>query len=192
MTLRLFLMLMFTLSALLFAGAPQPAVAASDDAAGPMTEDDGASAQKARKKGVPPGSGLPVPRFVTLRSNEVNARIGPGRSFPVEWIFTRKEMPVEIIAEFDTWRRIRDWEGSQGWVHQSMLSGKRGVVVLGGVRSLRRDPTEASAVAAYAQPGVMGKLLKCKAEWCQVDLKGHKGWLTRKDVWGVYAHEKFE
>lgn len=180
------------LSALLAAWTPYGAFAASDEASGPPTEEDAAPQPKKRLKGVPQGTGLPIPRFVTLRSAEVNARIGPGRSYPVEWVFSRKEMPVEITAEFDTWRRIRDWEGAQGWVHQSMLSGKRGVVVLGGVRTLRETPTEASAVAAYAQPGVIGKLMKCKGEWCQVDLKGHKGWLTRKDVWGVYADEKFE
>lgn len=180
------------LLALLTTWTPVAASAASDEASGPPTEEDAAQPPKKRLKGVPPGSGLPIPRFVTLRSAEVNARIGPGRSYPVEWIFTRKEMPVEITAEFDTWRRIRDWEGAQGWVHQSMLSGKRGVVVLGGVRSLRESPTEAAGVAAYAQPGVIGKLLKCRGDWCNVDLKGHKGWLTRREVWGVYPHEKFE
>jgi SH3-like domain-containing protein len=137
-------------------------------------------------------TGLPVPRFVTLRSGEVNVRTGPGVRYPVEWVFTRKEMPVEITAEFDTWRRIRDWEGSEGWVHQSMLSGKRGVVVLGAQRVVRREPQPESPTVARAQPGVMGWLSKCKGEWCQVDLKGYKGWLKRAEVWGVYPDERFE
>lgn len=171
---------------------PGTAGAASDEPAGPPSEEDAAPPAKKRLKGVPPGTGLPIPRFVTLRAGEVNARIGPGRSYPVEWIFSRKEMPVEITAEFDTWRRIRDWEGSQGWVHQSMLSGKRGVVVMGQTRTLRKEPMESATVVAYAKPGVIGKLAKCKGDWCEVDLKGHKGWLTRADVWGVYAEEKFE
>lgn len=137
-------------------------------------------------------TGLPVPRFVTLRSGEVNVRTGPGVRYPVEWVFTRKEMPVEITAEFDTWRRIRDWEGSEGWVHQSMLSGKRGIVVLGTQRVVRREPLPESPTVARAQPGVMGWLSKCKGEWCQVDLKGYKGWLKRAEVWGVYPDERFE
>lgn len=191
MNVRHLLLIVFT-CALVLAAPLGGARAASDEPSGPPSEEDAAPQQKKKLKGVPQGSGLPVPRFVTLRAGEVNARIGPGRSYPVEWIFTRKEMPVEITAEFDTWRRIRDWEGSQGWVHQSMLSGKRGVVVLGDARALRKDPTEAAAIIAYAKPGVIGKLLKCKDKWCQVDMKGHKGWLTRADVWGVYADEKFE
>lgn len=186
------LLLMVLAGALTLAAPLGGAYAASDEPSGPPSEEDATPQQKKKLKGVPPGTGLPIPRFVTLRSGEVNARIGPGRSYPVEWIFSRKEMPVEITAEFDTWRRIRDWEGSQGWVHQSMLSGKRGVVVLGDTRALRKEPMEAAAIVAYAKPGVIGKLLKCKEKWCQVDMKGHKGWLTRADVWGVYAEEKFE
>ncbi len=137
-------------------------------------------------------TGLPVPRFVTLRSSEANLRTGPGVSYPVEWVFVRKEMPVEITAEFDTWRRIRDWEGSEGWVHQSMLSGKRAVIVMSEQRTIRRDPTTDAGVVARVQPGVIGALTKCKGEWCQVDMKGYKGWLKRSDVWGVYSNEQFE
>lgn len=191
MIMRLVLILLLAFAVPSVAGLTAAPACAADEPDGPPTEDDAPKA-KERKKGVPAGTGLKVPRFVTLRSAEVNARTGPGRSYPVEWIFTRKEMPVEITAEFDTWRRIRDWEGSQGWVHQSMLSGKRGVVALGGVRALRKDGTEAAPVIAYAKPGVIGKLLKCKGDWCQVDMRGHKGWLTRRDVWGVYPDEKFE
>ena len=146
----------------------------------------------AREKNPTQVTGLPVPRFVTLRSGEVNVRTGPGVRYPVEWVFTRKEMPVEITAEFDTWRRIRDWEGSEGWVHQSMLSGKRGVVVMGSQRPIRSEPAPEAPTIARAQPGVMGWLSKCKGEWCQVDLKGYKGWLKRGEVWGVYPDERFE
>jgi SH3-like domain-containing protein len=138
------------------------------------------------------GTGLPVPRFVTLRSAEVNARSGPGVRYPVEWVFLRKEMPVEITAEFDTWRRIRDWEGSEGWVHQSMLSGKRAVVITGDVRPLRRDPNATASVVARAQPGAMGWLGKCQGGWCEVKIKGYRGWLQRNEFWGVYADERIE
>ncbi len=168
----------------LFALALALALAFTPPAASPAAAQEGA-----REKGVVKSTGLPVPRFVTLRSGEVNVRTGPGVRFPVEWVFVRKEMPVEITAEFDTWRRIRDWQGSEGWVHQSMLSGKRGVIIAGDVRTLRKEASAEAPVVARAEPGVMGWLLKCKAAWCQVDLDGHRGWLPRTDVWGVYEDE---
>ena len=137
-------------------------------------------------------TGLPVPRFVTLRSAEVNMRTGPGTRYPVEWVFMRKDLPVEITAEFDTWRRIRDAEGTEGWVHQSMLSGRRGVVITGEIRSLRRAPGPGTAVVARAEPGVVGRLRKCKDQWCELDLEGYRGWMPRNDFWGVYPDEAVE
>mgnify|MGYP001806504134 CR=1 FL=1 len=136
-------------------------------------------------------TGLPVPRYVALRSGEVNVRTGPGVRYPVEWVFLRKEMPVEITAEFDTWRRIRDWEGAEGWVHQSMLVGRRNVVVVGDIRALRKSGEAGAAVVARAEPGVIGGLQRCEREWCEVDLAGYRGWVRRAEVWGVYEHEKF-
>src|SRR5271165_7115035 len=84
-------------------------------------------------------SGLPLPRFVSLRSDEVNLRTGPGARYPVDWIYTRRDLPVEVIAEFEAWRKIRDWQGAEGWVHQSMLAARRMIVVTGQQRRLRAD-----------------------------------------------------
>lgn len=137
-------------------------------------------------------SGLPVPRFVSLRSGQVNVRTGPGVRYPVDWVFVRAGMPVEITAEFDTWRRIRDWEGTQGWVHQSMLSGRRAFVVTGGVRTVREKPDGSSGAVAQAEPGVIGRLSGCKSDWCRVEAQGIKGWLRRDEVWGVYKDEKVD
>ncbi len=137
-------------------------------------------------------SGLPVPRFVSLRSGEVNVRTGPGKSYPIEWKFTRPGMPVEITAEFDTWRRIRDVDGAQGWVHQSMLSGRRTLVVTGTMRVLRQDNSAGSPAVAQAEPGVMGKLLKCRNDWCLVELQGYQGWLRRDEFWGVQKDEQVD
>lgn len=135
-------------------------------------------------------SGLPVPRFVSLRSGEVNIRTGPGVRYPVEWVFVRPGMPVEITAEFDTWRRIRDWEGTQGWVHQSMLSGRRAMVVTGAMRTLRQEPAATAAAVAQAEQGVIGRLLECRGAWCQVEAGGYRGWLERDEFWGVYPKEE--
>jgi SH3-like domain-containing protein len=132
---------------------------------------------------------LPVPRFVTLRSEQVNVRTGPGERYPIEWVFSRKDLPVEIVAEFDIWRKIRDAEGTEGWVHQRMLSGKRSVIVEGAVRALHRKPSESADVVARAEPGVVAKLLECDPQWCRVEASGVSGWLKRDEIWGVYPSE---
>jgi len=137
-------------------------------------------------------SGLPVPRFVTIRSNEVNARTGPSTKYPIEWVFSRRGMPVEVVAEFDTWRRIRDVEGSEGWVMQGMLSPKRAVMIQGEPRTLRREPAPAARAVARAEAGVIGQLLHIKDDWCEVTAEGYRGWLPRAEVWGVYAGERLE
>jgi SH3-like domain-containing protein len=132
---------------------------------------------------------LPVPRFVTLHADKVNLRTGPGDRYPIEWVLTRKEMPVEITGQLEHWRRIRDWEGATGWVHERMLSGKRAIVVKGGVRPLFRQPEPDAAVIARAEPGVIGRLVECRSAWCKIETGDITGWMRRSDVWGVYPDE---
>jgi SH3-like domain-containing protein len=134
-------------------------------------------------------SGLALPRFVSLRSGEVNLRTGPGRSYPIEWVYVRAGMPVEVTAEFDTWRRIRDQDGVQGWVHQSMLSGRRTLLVTSETRTIRDRPAVTAAAVALAEPGVMGRLVACKGSWCEVEVQGYHGWLQRQEFWGIYQNE---
>jgi len=140
------------------------------------------------------GTGLPLPRFVSLRADEVNMRAGPGVQYPVEWVYHRQYLPVEVIAEYGTWRKIRDWQGTQGWIHQSMLAGRRSLVVTGAVRTVRREASSDSAAAAKAEPGSVGRVLRCSSEssWCKVEIGGHEGWLRRVDFWGTYRREAVE
>lgn len=137
------------------------------------------------------GSGLPLPRFVSLRADEVNMRAGPGVQYPIDWVYQREKLPLEVIAEHKTWRRVRDWQGTQGWIHQSMLGGTRTVIVTGKTRSLRSEPDTKSAPMARAEPGVIGRLKECPASntWCRIEIEGYEGWLRRVDFWGVYRHE---
>ncbi|WP_374446032.1 SH3 domain-containing protein [Stella sp.] len=135
---------------------------------------------------------LPVPRFVTLRAEEANARTGPGTQYPIEWRFMRRGMPVEITAQFGQWRKIRDWQGAGGWVHQSLVSGRRAVVVTGIARVLRRRGSDDAAAVAQVEPGVIGRLLECDPGWCRVEVQGYRGWLKRTEFWGVYPGEKIE
>ncbi|MBF0304805.1 MAG: hypothetical protein HQL41_04030 [Alphaproteobacteria bacterium] len=139
-------------------------------------------------------SGLPLPRFVSLRSDEVNLRTGPGVRYPVDWIYLRKDLPVEVVAEYDTWRKIRDWQGTDGWVHQSMLSGRRMMVVTGGLRTLFRADAIDSPPAAQVEAGVVGRLLQCPRgkALCRVELSGLQGWMRREEFWGVYNGEFLE
>ena len=137
------------------------------------------------------GSGLPLPRFVSLRAEEVNLRTGPGVQYPVDWVYHRQTLPVQIIAEFENWRKIRDWEGTQGWMHQSMLTGRRTVIISGGTRALRRKPHAKSTPVAQAEAQVIGNLMTCPegSSWCKVDVDGYVGWLRHVDFWGTFPGE---
>ncbi len=133
---------------------------------------------------------LPVPRFVCLRSKKVNIHVGPGKEYPTDWTFTRQDMPVEIIAEFDTWRQIKDFQGTTGWVHKSLLSGKRTALIKENDCKLRDKPEDEARVVAILKENVISKLKECKTDWCRVDINGHVGWLPRKSLWGVYDNEE--
>jgi len=133
--------------------------------------------------------GEKLPRFASLRSDQVNLRVGPGESYPIQWVLTRKEMPIEIIKEFEHWRMIRDWQGVEGWVHERMIWGKRDVVVKGGVRVLHQLPELTSNAVARAEPGVFAHLIECRGDWCRIEAADITGWLQRSEVWGVYPDE---
>ena len=121
-------------------------------------------------------------------------RAGPGVQYPVEWVYHRRKLPVEIIAEYNTWRKVRDWQGTQGWIHQSMLGGWRFIIVTGAKRTVRREAAVKSAPVARAEKGVIGKLLQCPegGNWCEVEVGDHKGWLRKVDFWGVHRDEVVE
>ena len=141
-------------------------------------------------------SGLPIPRYVSLKSDHVNVRAGPTKDNDVAWVYTRSGLPVEITAEFENWRRVRDSEGSEGWVYHSLLSGRRTAVVTMKTKDDlapiydRADLT--SAVAAKLQAGVVAQVKKCAANWCRVIGTGFDGWIEQRRLWGVYADEKVD
>lgn len=159
-------------------------------------EDDPPAAGPAagQGRGGPETSGLPLPRFASLRAGEVNARTGPGVQYPVDWVFQRQGLPVEVIAEYRTWRKIRDWQGTQGWVHQSLLAGKRTVIVVGGTRTLHAKPEPGARAVAQLEAGVVANLTSCPegSAWCRIEVDGFDGWLRRVDFWGVLKDEVTE
>ncbi len=138
-------------------------------------------------------SGLPIPRFVSLSSEKVFVRTGPALRYPIKWVYQRVNLPVEVIQEFDTWRKIRDVDGDAGWVHQSLLSGDRTAVVKGEANLALRSEADSSApVQAYLEPGVVAFTESCKGGWCAVASQGYKGWAERKFLWGIYDSEDFD
>jgi SH3-like domain-containing protein len=137
-------------------------------------------------------SGLPLPRFASLRSDDVNMRTGPGTRYPIEWVFARQGLPVEITAEYEIWRRVRDPEGAEGWVHKNALVGKRTAIVTGALRELHTDADEKSLVAAHLEMGAVGQLMSCAKDWCKVRFNGTKGYLRKTEFWGAYPGEMFD
>jgi SH3-like domain-containing protein len=141
-------------------------------------------------------TGLPLPRFVSLKSDRVNLREGPSKDHRTIWIFQRAGLPVEITAEFDIWRRIRDSEGSEGWVLHSLLSGRRTAIVApwkkGEEFVLRASGSETAAPKARLQSGVIGSLKSCNGTWCRLSGEGFDGWIQQQDLWGAYPGEKVE
>lgn len=136
-------------------------------------------------------TGLPLPRFVSLRSDTVNIRTGPGLRYPIAWVYKKRTMPVEIIAEFETWRKVRDWENTVGWVHQSMLTGKRTMIIVNSTQTIRKHGAAYGSAIAEAEPGVVGQLIQCdkQDDWCRVKISKYEGWLRRTQMWGVYPRE---
>jgi SH3-like domain-containing protein len=139
---------------------------------------------------------LPVPRFVSLKADRVTVRGGPDKDHDVAWIYTRAGWPVEITAEFENWRRIRDSDGAEGWVYHSLLTGKRTAAVQLKTKTdlapLYQTPDVHSLVTARLQVGVLGSVKHCTGTWCQISGDGFAGWIEQSALWGVYPGEKID
>jgi SH3-like domain-containing protein len=137
-------------------------------------------------------TGLHLPRFASLKTDDVNMRSGPGARYPVLWTYKRRELPVRIEREFDIWRLVEDMDGIKGWVHQATLAGRRTFVITGTEpRTMRSDASDGAAAVAVLKPGVVGRVKSCEANaaWCAVQVGDYRGWLARADFWGSDAGE---
>lgn len=132
---------------------------------------------------------LPIPRFVSIKSSEANVRRGPSLTHRIDWVFKRKDMPVQITAEHGHWRRIRDRDGQGGWVHYSLLSGVRSVIVEDDLLALRARPDPAAPEVARLEMGVIARLGDCSPDWCRLIADGYKGWSPKSALWGVDSDE---
>ncbi len=163
----------------------------------------GASGQAGAQEGVQPAvtkgpsSGLSVPRFVSLKSDKVNVRRGPSNDQSIVWVFARAGLPVEIIAEADNWRRVRDSEGADGWVFHSLLSGRRTVLISPWSKgqeavALHSSRSTGSRAVAQLQSGVLGNVVTCDGEWCELTVGDYSGFVEQNKLWGVYRGEEIE
>jgi SH3-like domain-containing protein len=144
-------------------------------------------------------SGLPLPRFVSLKATRVNLRVGPGRDYAVAWLYTKPGVPMEVIQEYDNWRRVRDAEGTEGWVYQSLLSGERTAMAapwkIGDGQdnyiNMHREARANARIVARLEPGVVVEVKTCDGEWCEASADGVSGYVTQGEIWGAYPGEAF-
>lgn len=128
---------------------------------------------------------LPLPRFVSLKTSEGNARRGPATNHRVDWVFTRRDMPLRVTAEYEHWRRVEDADGAGGWMHYALLSGVRSVIITTDMTPLHQQANAQSPIQAYLETGVIARIFACHVDWCQLGVDGLRGWTAKVNVWGV-------
>jgi len=148
-----------------------------------------AIAQQSANAALGPVTNLPLPRFVSLKGVKANVRRGPSQSHRIDWVLMHRGTPLQITAEFEHWRRVRDQDNVGGWIHYSLLSGHRTVVVQGQRIPLHVEPSTASRTIALADKGVIASVATCLPEWCEIETGGFKGWVLKAEIWGVGAGE---
>lgn len=146
----------------------------------------------AETRALGPETNLPLPRFVSLKAEKANIRRGPGLTHRIDWVFVRRGMPLEIIAEHGHWRKVRDVDAATGWVHHAMLRGARSAVVLEDRAAFRAKPEPGARINAFAEAGVIVEVDACERDWCAVVKDGHKGWTLKSALWGAGGDEVFD
>ena len=136
-----------------------------------------------------PVTNLPIPRFVSLKASEGNVRRGPSLTHRIDWVYKRRDVPLQVIGEFGHWRRVRDRDGAGGWMHYALLSGVRTVIVEADMQPMRMTPDPAAPVIAKLQSGVIARLGECRPEWCRVTAERYRGWVPKSARWGVEPGE---
>lgn len=136
-------------------------------------------------------TGQDLPRWASLRADEVNLRVGPGTNFQIEWVYHRRDLPVKIEREYEVWRQVEDMDGIKGWVHQATLAGRRSFVIKDIERNLRSAPDDSASIVARLKPGVVGRIRGCAAnvDWCEVQTGDYRGFLKREEFWGTFPGE---
>lgn len=134
-------------------------------------------------------SGLLLPRFVSISAGEANMRTGPGDRYPIQWVYLRRNLPLQITAEYGAWRRVSDKDGTIGWMHSALLSGRRTAIITGETRTLYKSADLTSRAMLKAEVGVNARILKCDGAWCRLEIADHKGWMPQTHIWGTFTNE---
>jgi SH3-like domain-containing protein len=150
----------------------------------------GPSLSQASERG--PVTNLPLPRFVSLKANEGNARRGPDQSHRIDWVYQRRDLPLRVTAEYEHWRRVEDAEGMGGWMHYALLSGLRTALVQTDMAQLHQRPDANSPPTALLERGVIARIRECQQEWCRLEVDSARGWTEKRHLWGVDPVEVFE
>lgn len=169
-----------------FGTLPAPAQEVDDS---PTPTDEAVAQALAAQSGRGPVTNLPLPRYVSLKGSEGNARRGPSLSHRIDWVFTHPGMPLRVTAEFGHWRRVEDRDGAGGWVHYALLSGVRTVIVEEDMTELHARADAKSAVVALAEMGAVAQLENCTPDWCEISAEEADGWVPKTAIWGVDADE---
>ncbi|MBU3655665.1 MAG: hypothetical protein FGM23_04835 [Alphaproteobacteria bacterium] len=166
--------------------APAPTAAPSSPTdSNPAAAAGTGQASKSLNPNVGSQTGLPLPRFVSLRTAEVNARTGPGKRYPIDWVYKRKNLPVQVVDEFGTWRKIREHDGTESWIHQTMVSGKDTALVVTNEALLYDRNSKRSRPIARLQSGLIAEVVRCQDDRCQLQIANQRGWVGKADLWGA-------
>lgn len=157
------------------------------------TSDAGLAAAAPHQSDKVSASGLPIPRFVSISAEKANLRKGPGRNFPIAWVFLRRGLPLEVVDEYDHWRKVRDRTGETGWIHRNLLTGRRKALVVAADSQANvtffEGPSLSTALGFYAETGAIGDVVRCTGDWCEIAFDDLDGWVGRDFLWGVYPQE---
>lgn len=154
----------------------------------------GALAAQAQEEEQERGSetNLAIPRYVSIKSNEANIRRGPGMTHRIDWVFQHRNMPVQVIDEYGHWRRVIDRDGAGGWIHYSLITGTRYVIIEEDMLPLHHEPDNTTRINAYLEIDVIARLEECILDWCKLNADGHRGWAPKTALWGVDPDEVFD
>lgn len=136
-----------------------------------------------------PETNLPLPRFVSMKASEGNVRRGPSLTHRIDWVFKRRDLPLQITAEHGHWRRVEDRDGAGGWIHYSLLSGTRTVMVEKDMLEIFRKPDPTTLTIAHLELGVVARVDECNPGWCRIAAGGYRGWAEKQHLWGVKPEE---
>jgi len=132
------------------------------------------------------------PYWVSIDVDKARMRTGPGRNYPANWLYQRRDLPLKVLDVYGEWRKVEDPGGTQGWMLRTFLDERRTAIVIGGIAELRASPEPSAHINWRVEPGVVGRLSKCANNWCRFDVDGRSGYIEQSDIWGVEPGESFD